>query len=129
MQLASSLFNAATSESSSPSGSAGRLAGGLEMLTGARGVASATGCRAADVSMVRLLALLESYGAGAGAETDACETAATGAGLLTGTNAGAFAGVITAGAGEEAATTGVARGAVTAVALTGAGCGAGAGAG
>lgn len=129
MQLASTLLSAATSDSSSPSGSMGRFVGGFVTLIGARGVVSASGCRLAEVSMVMLLALFESSGAGVRAETGALARVATGAGLLTVTAAGAFARAVATGAGAEAATTGVARGAVTAATLTGAGCGAGAGCG
>jgi hypothetical protein len=100
---------------------------------GARGgVASATGCRLADVvtvSMVMLLASFASEGAGAGAETDAVETVATGAGLLTGTTAGAFAAVATAGVGVETAITGFARGGGAAATVTAAGCAGGCGTG
>ena len=128
MQLASSLFSAATSESSSPSGSAGRFADGLVTVSVARAVVSATGCRVADVSMVMLLALLESSRAGCGRVAGALEAVATGAGLLTGATAGAFAGVIVpgAGVGVETATTGFARGASGAAAIAGFGWGAGA---
>lgn len=129
MQLASSLLSAATSDSSSPSGSMGRLAEGLATLSGARGVVSATGCSVADGSMVMLLALFESSGAVVRAETGTLDAVATGAGLLTVTAAGAFAGVVATGAGAEAAMTGVARGAVTATTVTGGGCGAGTGRG
>ena len=126
MQLASSLFSAATSESSSPSGSAGRFADGLVTENVARAVVSATGCRVADVSMVMLLALLESSRAGCGREAGALEAVATGAGLLTGAIAGAFAGLIGAGAGAETATAGFDRGASGAEAIARFGCGAGA---
>ena len=131
MQLASSLFSAATSESSSPSGSMGRFAVGLVTVSVARGVVSATGCRVADVSIVIPLALLESSRAGCGTETGALEAVAIGTGLLTGAPAGAFARVIVAGAGAgvETATTGFVRAASGAAAIAGFGCGAGAGAG
>jgi len=78
-----------------------------------------------------LLALLAAEGAGAETDADDFETGATGAGLLTFTTAGGFAGEVTtgAGAGAETATTGFARDGVIAATLTGAGCGAGAGAG
>jgi len=94
----------------------------------ARAVVSATGCRVADVSMVMLLALLESSRAGCGTAAGALEAVATGAGLLTGAGAAAFAGVTVTGAGVggETPTTGFARGASGAAAIAGFGCGAGA---
>src|SRR5580692_8636269 len=109
----------------------GRFVGGLVTLIGARGVVSASGCRLAEVSMVMLLALFESSGAGVRAETGTFDAVATGAGLLTVTAAGAFARAVATGAGAEAATTGVARGAGCggldgAAALYAAGVGAGA---